>query len=88
MSSDIDHLANTSNLNESPIVLWEGTILETALSVDQRVHVLIKGTDNNHNKKGPCPWMPRGASGYPQAGDRCLVGIDDEQNFWIVVWGG
>lgn len=35
---------------------------------------------------GPMPWPgPRGTL-YPSRGDRCLITIDDDDQYWCIAW--
>lgn len=80
--------ARTVQVNE----LFAGTILDTATDLDTEVRATgtISATGFTY---GPCAWQPTltadpGVVRIPQAGDPCLIGVDDEGNSWIVQWYG
>lgn len=62
---------------------YQGKFRTAPASVDDPAQVTI-------DEYGPAPfdavaWMPRGAT-LPQAGDPCLVALDNEGDAWVVAW--
>lgn len=75
-------------LNRTPDpVLYAGTVANTASSDDDRVRIRLPAVAVGFTTSA-LTWAPRPDGVRPHAGDRALVGIDDQGNEWLVAFSG
>lgn len=85
MRTDVD-IAVEQALKRTPAQLLTATIRSTPESLTDPVYVSIDAQSRT-TRRGPCPWMPRGAA-RPQAGDRAWVQADNTGQLIVIAWDG
>lgn len=70
--------------SDNPPSLFEGRIVTPPTDPADGMEVILPGYDPD-TAYGPCPWVPR-PDAEPQRGMKCLVGVSDEKDFWVVQW--
>lgn len=81
MSEVFDALPHRAPLQR----IWAGKIATNATDFEDRVSVVIPGTDATLRWED-CRWQARNTVDLPQRGDDCLVAIDDNNEVWVIVW--
>lgn len=69
---------------DTPPSLFEGRIVTAPANPGDGMEVILPGYDPD-TAYGPCPWVAR-PDATPTRGMRCLVGVSDEKEFWVVQW--
>lgn len=64
---------------------WSAVIADTLTDFADLASVIIPGLDPSIKWKN-CKWQSRNSVDLPQAGNKCLIMFDDNNDIWVVVW--
>lgn len=65
---------------------YKGKIATDAVDEASEVEVIVPDYSDRY-RHGPCRFpLCNGPDSYPSRGDVCLVGFDEDDDPWIIVW--